>query len=70
MPRSGTPLAATSSAVAVASRRRDPVALIEARRNHAAVKLEDYITRVVAEAPPLTTAQRERLAALLTGGAQ
>ena len=32
-----------------------------------AERLADYIERVVAEAPPLTTEQRERIAALLTG---
>ena len=32
--------------------------------------LADYIKRVVDEAPPLTPAQRDRLAVLLRGGAE
>lgn len=38
------------------------------RRDFAAAKLEDYISRVVAEAPPLTPEQRDRLALLLRSG--
>lgn len=43
-----------------------------ARRDLAAAKIEQYITEVVASAPPLTQEQRDRLAALLrpTGTAQ
>ena len=37
-------------------------------RDLAAVKLEDYIRRTVDAAPPLTDAQRDRLATLLRGG--
>lgn len=44
----------------------DPV-LIAARRDLRAARLEDYVARVVAEAPPLTEAQRDRIAALLRG---
>lgn len=39
------------------------------RRDHAAAKLADYITKVVHSAPPLTAEQRDRLAVLLRGGA-
>ncbi|WP_144819488.1 hypothetical protein [Micrococcus luteus] len=39
--------------------------LINARRDLAAAKLDAYIKKVVAEAPPLTDAQRDRIAALL-----
>lgn len=46
----------------------DPSAVATARRDLAAAKLEDYISAVVAEAPPLTPAQRDRLALLLQGG--
>jgi hypothetical protein len=42
--------------------------LAEARRDLAAAKLKDYITRVVDAAPDLTPAQRDRLALLLRGG--
>ncbi|MGX1160403.1 hypothetical protein FBY31_1229 [Arthrobacter sp. SLBN-100] len=37
----------------------------EARRNLAAAKLEQYISKVVAEAPPLSSDQLDRIAVLL-----
>lgn len=40
----------------------------EAPRDLAATKLQTHIQRVVAAAPPLTTEQRDRFAALLRGG--
>lgn len=51
------------------SRTSDDPDLVNARRNLRAARLEDYISRVVAEAPPLTAEQRDRLAVLLRGGA-
>jgi hypothetical protein len=42
--------------------------LTQARRDLAGTQLERYIKRVVDAAPPLTPAQRDRLALLLTGG--
>jgi hypothetical protein len=39
------------------------------RRNAAAQRLGDYISAIVAAAPPLTTEQCDRLALLLRGGA-
>ncbi|MCV7750891.1 hypothetical protein O3783_01265 [Micrococcus luteus] len=47
------------------SRPADDPELIEARTNLAAEKLAAYVSAVVAEAPPLTDAQRDRIAALL-----
>lgn len=47
------------------SRSTDDPELIEARRNLKAERLADYVARVVAEAPSLTDAQRDRIAALL-----
>jgi hypothetical protein len=47
------------------SRTDDDPELVEARRDLKAAKLEDYIRRVVSEAPPLTDQQRELLAGLL-----
>lgn len=41
----------------------------EIERELAAVKIADYIRSIVAEAPPLTQEQRDRLANLLRGGA-
>lgn len=40
----------------------------ELERDYAAERLADYIKRTVDEAPPLTPAQRDRLAMLLRGG--
>lgn len=62
----------TSARARVASLARDrsdddPV-LIGARRDLRAARLEDYVRRVVAEAPPLTDEQKQRIAALLHGG--
>ena len=53
--------------VASLSRTRKPndPDLIEARRHLATAKLEQYVARVVAEAPPLTDEQLERVSALL-----
>lgn len=48
--------------------RPDSIELLAARRDLAAAKLADYIARVVDAAPPLTPAQRDRLALLLRGG--
>lgn len=47
------------------SRTADDPDLVNARRNLAAARLEEHIARVVAEAPPLTEEQRDRLAGLL-----
>lgn len=43
--------------------------LSEARRELRAARLSDHVARVVAEAPPLTPDQCERIAILLRGGA-
>lgn len=43
--------------------------VLEASRDLAAAKLEQYIAQVVSEAPPLTQAQRSKLSALIGGGA-
>lgn len=39
----------------------------ELRRDLAAAKLEDYVSRLIAEAPPLTPEQLDRVAVLLRG---
>ena len=53
--------------VAALSRDRAPddPELVDARRSLAAARLEEYIERTVAAAPPLTAAQRARLRGLL-----
>lgn len=51
------------------SRKADDPELITARRNLKAARLEDYVSRVVSTAPPLTAEQLDRVAVLLrTGG--
>ena len=50
------------------SRTPDDPDLVNARRNLKAERLADYITRVVDTMPPLTPAQRDKLAMLLRGG--
>lgn len=59
------------SLLGVASRQGDAEQIATARQTLAAAKLEAYVERVVAEAPPLTPEQRDRIAALLrpAGGA-
>lgn len=51
------------------SRPADDPDLLAARQNFKALRLEDHIRRVVSEAPPLTDAQRDRIATILRGGA-
>jgi hypothetical protein len=51
------------------SRRPDDPELVEARRNLRAERLADHVRKVVAEAPSLTDEQRDRIAAILRGGA-
>lgn len=53
--------------VAALSRDRaaDDPDLIAARQNLKAARLEEYVRRVVAEAPPLPPEQAERIASLL-----
>jgi hypothetical protein len=53
------------------SRTTDDPELVRARQNLKAAKVEEYIARVVAEAPALTPEQRDRIASLLrpAGGA-
>lgn len=50
------------------SRTPDDPELSAARRDLRAAKLAAHIAKVVAEAPPLTAEQRDRLAVLLRGG--
>lgn len=57
--------------IAALSRSREPddPDLAAARQDLRASRLEEYVARVVNEAPPLTPEQRDRIAALLRGGA-
>jgi hypothetical protein len=46
---------------------KDDPKVVDATRDLRAASLEQYIRQVVAEAPPLTNEQREKLAMLLHG---
>lgn len=66
--RAGSEAAQARSKLALAVRNHAPEStIVEARRDLAAAKLEQYIVDTVAAAPPLNEAQRDRLAALLRG---
>ena len=67
MPSSGTLSARGRVASLSRSRSSDDPDYLNAKRDLASEKIAAYIERTVAEAPPLTTEQRSRLAALLTG---
>ncbi len=68
-PRAGLALTARNRYGAVKRHHPDNLELLaDARRELAAAKLEDYISRTLADAPPLCTDQLERLAGLLRGG--
>lgn len=55
--------------LAVETRHRPNEDHTELRRAYVAEKLAEHVAKVVAQAPPLTPAQRDRIAALLRGGA-
>lgn len=52
------------------SRTADDPELIDARRDLAEAKITAAIERVVADAPPLTIEQRDRLHRIIDGGAR
>ncbi len=54
--------------VACRVHRDDPEKITDARRELAVAKIAEYVARTVAEAPPLSPAQRDRLAILLRSG--
>lgn len=65
------PVRVATSRLAIATRwGKDEDTLTAARRDLTEAKLERAIREAVASAPPLTPAQRDRLATLLTGGAK
>jgi len=68
MPIAGSAEPQARARIARASRQygRNSPEVAQARRDHAAEKIAAYVARVVADAPPLTTDQRDRIARLLT----
>ncbi len=57
-----------SSRIAATTRHHPNADTTELRRDLRAARAEDYIRRIVDQAPPLTPEQRDRLALLLRGG--
>ncbi len=55
--------------LAAATRHHSNSAHDDLRRDLKAANLEEYVQRVVAQAPPLTQEQATRIAGLLRGGA-
>lgn len=62
-------VAALSRCVKSGERAPDDPELQDAKRNLRALRLEDHVQKVIAEAPPLTPEQRDRIAVILRGGA-
>jgi hypothetical protein len=58
-------IAALKRGIRAGERPADDPALTEAYRNLRALRLEEYIEKTLAAAPPLTDEQRSRLAELL-----
>lgn len=56
---------ARARVAAYSKRADDDPTLVAARQDLKAARLEDYITRAVSDAPPLTDEQSNRLASLL-----
>ncbi len=61
-------LAAITRGIRAGERPADDPALTEAKRNLTALRLEEHVTRVLADSPPLTDDQLTRIAALLQAG--
>ncbi len=60
-----TPHEARAVVAALGKHNASPERIADAKRDLAAANLEAYIERIVAAAPPLTDAQRARLARIL-----
>jgi len=56
------------SQIALEKKRNPNADVTELRRSLKAAHLAEYIDKVVSEAPPLTSTQRDKLALLLRGG--
>ncbi|MFC7925482.1 hypothetical protein [Microbacterium laevaniformans] len=63
-----TPVLSARGRKAHAVKIGDASAIERASRDLAAEKIAAYVERVVAEAPPLTAIQRDRITMLLSGG--
>lgn len=54
----------------VKNRSPDDPELVNARRDYYAERLAEHVAGVVAKAPPLTHAQRDRISTLLSGASK
>lgn len=61
-------IAALKRGIRAGERPADDPALTEAYRNLRALRLEEHVAKVIADWPPLTAAQLDRIAALLRAG--
>jgi len=66
LPANSSALRQSAARAGAAARWRHPDA-DEARRDLAAERISSYVQRILADAPPLTDAQRDKLALLLRG---
>jgi len=69
MPSTRSSSAVRSLQGQVAAARRWGRDSLDLDRDYAAERLAEHVAKVVAQAPPLTPAQRDRIAVLLRGGA-
>jgi len=67
MPANSQPLRVAVARAGAAAKHGDPDRIADARQNLAAERLASYVSRVIANAPPLTPAQKDRIAGLLNG---
>lgn len=64
----GSKVAHTRSRLGVAARRGNPSEITEAKRDHAAARIEQFVEKIVATAPPLSVEQTDRIVTVLRGG--
>lgn len=67
MPDTVSPVLAARGRTGAAKRSGDPALIETAYRDLAAEKIAAYIEKIVSTAPPLTSAQKSRLSALIGG---
>lgn len=67
MPAHSPTLRQAVAKAGAAARGGDPERVLETKRDLAAERIAAYVERVVAQAPPLSPEQRDRLALLLRG---
>lgn len=64
----GSKVAHTRSRLGVAARRGNSDEITDAKRDHAAARIEQFVEKTVAAAPPLSPDQTDRIVTILRGG--